>query len=157
MDDILLSDLPMGRGFKAPYHQVTFPVTLDPNDAFRFGPKESSPVGTGYDAILKPYDEATHMPGYMYWHPDVLRTEVETFFMKEWLMVARREQIEEVGDYFSTRIVGEPLIIARNKQNELHAFYNRCAHRGVAMVNDCGNKRNFSCPYHAWTYDLDGD
>ncbi|MGD9634475.1 MAG: aromatic ring-hydroxylating dioxygenase subunit alpha [Pirellulales bacterium] len=156
MSEVPLSSLVHGRGYKAPYHVVKLPCSIDPYDSFRFGGRESVPVGTGYEEILKPYDEASHMPGYMYWHPDVLRAEVDSLFMKEWLMVARREQIEEVGDYFSTRIVGESIIIARNKEGKLNAFYNRCAHRGVAMVDDCGHRNTFSCPYHAWSYDLEG-
>jgi Rieske 2Fe-2S family protein len=82
--------------------------------------------------------------------------EKEKIFMKDWLCVARVEEIEKPGDYMTFRIAGEPLIVVRNRAGELKALANVCAHRGVEVASGQGNVMRFSCPYHGWQYDLDG-
>ncbi len=99
---------------------------------------------------------ASHAPGAIYHSPDIYRKEVDLLFMKEWLMVARVEELPNPGDYMALRICGEPIIIARDKSGNLNAFYNMCIHRGVEVAAGCGNTRSFSCPYHGWIYDLTG-
>ena len=83
-------------------------------------------------------------------------SEKEKIFKKDWLAVARVEEIENAGDYMTFDIVGEPIIVARNTQSELNAFYNVCVHRGTEVAAGAGNVAHFKCPYHAWTYDLSG-
>lgn len=99
---------------------------------------------------------ARHLPGIFYTSPEIFQLEVERIFLKEWICVGRVEQYEKPGDYRALRIASEPLLICKNANGELNAFANVCLHRGVEIVTGQGNARNFMCPYHAWTYGLDG-
>lgn len=103
-----------------------------------------------------PLAEASQLPGEVYCSPKIAGLEKDRIFMKTWLCVGREEQIVKGGDYFTTRIADEPFIVARNETGEINAFMNMCLHRGVPVAYGCGNKRIFSCPYHAWAYDING-
>ncbi|SLN64374.1 aromatic ring-hydroxylating oxygenase subunit alpha [Oceanibacterium hippocampi] len=76
--------------------------------------------------------------------------------MRDWICVAREEEIAEPGDFLTLNIIDEPVVVARNEAGNVSAFSNVCQHRGVAVVQGRGNRKRFSCPYHAWSYDLDG-
>jgi phenylpropionate dioxygenase-like ring-hydroxylating dioxygenase large terminal subunit len=76
--------------------------------------------------------------------------------MKTWLCVAREEQIANPGDYLTGEVMAEPYVITRNKDGKVNAFLNICRHRGVPVAEGAGNARCFSCPYHAWYYNLEG-
>ena len=104
-----------------------------------------------------PLSRARHVPGYLYASPEVYALEKDAIFMKEWLCVGRAEEIEHPGDYLTLRVVDEPIIVCRDENGALNAFYNVCAHRGTEVVTGrSGNVKRFSCPYHGWTYDLTG-
>ena len=77
------------------------------------------------------------------------------------MLVGHQSQLPAAGDYFTTMVGGESLVIARDKQNILHGFYNVCRHRGTRLIETnhkpvCGHTAAIQCPYHAWTYSLDG-
>lgn len=108
------------------------------------------------DLTRRPVEEAFHVPGYVYSSPEVFALEKEKIFMKDWLCVGRSEEIPNPGDYTTFRIMGEPLLLVRNAAGGINAFANVCLHRGVEVAMGSGNVERFSCPYHAWTYDLDG-
>ena len=110
----------------------------------------------GFESTRRAIETASHAPGQIYSSDDVLALEKKNIFMKEWLCVARVEEVENPGDFFATRIVGEPVLVARNEQGEVNAFANVCLHRGVEVASGAGNVKHFTCPYHAWTYDLSG-
>ena len=97
-----------------------------------------------------------HMPGAMYSSFDVYAVEREQIYMRNWLCVGREEELASPGDYFTSRIMGEPYLVVRNAQGQINAFSNSCRHRGVEVASGRGSAKQFSCPYHAWTYDLDG-
>ena len=105
---------------------------------------------------LRPLREATHLPSYIYTSKELFEREKEEIFMKDWLAVARVEEIEKPGDYMTFHIMGEPIVVARDRDGAINAFYNLCAHRGVEVIEGDGNAKQFKCPYHAWTYDLTG-
>ena len=107
-------------------------------------------------AIQKPISEAHHLPGFIYTSPDVARQEKERIFMREWLCVAREEEIAKPGDYITLRITGEPVVVSRTADGKVHAFMNVCLHRGVEVAYGAGNAELFRCPYHSWTYGVDG-
>ena len=107
-------------------------------------------------SIRRPLSEAGHVPGAIYSSDKIFQREVSALFMKDWLYVARVEELDKPGDYLTMRIVGEPVIVARADDGKLHAYYNMCAHRGVEVAEGDGNTRVFRCPYHGWTYDLRG-
>src|SRR5213082_3053183 len=96
---------------------------------------------------------------------EIFRREQEQIFAKQWLVVGHQSQIADPGDYFLVSIppssgygaTGESLIVIRDKNGEIHGFYNVCRHRGTRLKEDaCGHASAIQCPYHAWTYRLDG-
>jgi Rieske 2Fe-2S family protein len=78
-------------------------------------------------------------------------------FSKEWLLVGHQSQIAKPGDYFVQTVAGENLIVIRDQKSQIRGFYNMCRHRGSRLKEDaCGHSSTIQCPYHAWTYGLDG-
>ena len=99
---------------------------------------------------------ARHLPGDFYTSTDIEALEREQIFGRDWLCVGREEEFANPGDYRTFDIAGEPIVVCRSKSGALRAFHNVCRHRGTQVVTGCGNRNRFICPYHAWTYDLDG-
>lgn len=83
--------------------------------------------------------------------------EQEALFNHEWLCVGRESQLAQPGDYFTTRIIGEPIIVARNRVGRIKAMSAVCQHRAMLVAEGSGNTRGFVCPYHHWVYSLDGE
>ena len=104
----------------------------------------------------RPLREATHLPSEIYTSEALYELEKEKIYMQDWLAVARVEEIERAGDYMTFNIMGEPIVVTRDRAGTINAFYNICAHRGVEVVTGEGNAKQFKCPYHAWSYDLEG-
>ena len=89
--------------------------------------------------------------------PEVFAEEQETIFSKQWLLVGHQSQIPDAGDYVVRQVIGESLIVIRDKSGEIRGFFNVCRHRGTRLKEDaCGHASAIQCPYHAWTYGLDG-
>ena len=89
--------------------------------------------------------------------PEVLAEEEEKIFLKDWLLVGHQSQIPAAGDYFVQETAGESIIIARDRSEAVRGFYNVCRHRGTRLCEDPeGHSSTIQCPYHAWTYGLDG-
>jgi phenylpropionate dioxygenase-like ring-hydroxylating dioxygenase large terminal subunit len=83
--------------------------------------------------------------------------ERERIFFRVWNFVCHESEIREPGDFITTIVAGQPIIVCRDKSGQVRAFYNTCRHRAAQVVFDkSGNKRNFTCLYHLWVYDLDG-
>jgi Rieske 2Fe-2S family protein len=86
--------------------------------------------------------------------------ERERLFYQGWVCIGRAEEIPAPGDYLVRDVVGESVFVLRNRHGDLRAFYNVCAHRGTKLLDDepaCGHLgKALKCPYHAWSYDLDG-
>ncbi len=106
--------------------------------------------------VRRPIDEASHVPGRLYYSPEIYAIEKQRIFLKDWLCVGRVEEFPNPGDYRTFNILGEPVIVARNEAGVLHALGNVCAHRGVEVATGAGQVKEFMCPYHGWLYDLDG-
>src|SRR5258708_38905083 len=70
--------------------------------------------------------------------------------------VGRADMVARVGDFFACEVVGEPLVITRDQDHKLRAFYNVCRHRAMLVAKGKGNRRSLQCMYHGWTYGLDG-
>ena len=77
-------------------------------------------------------------------------------FDNEWQCVGRASRIPNVGDYFTTTVNTEPIIVSRAKDHTVRAFSAVCQHRGMQVADDAGNCSKFTCPYHLWSYDLTG-
>jgi len=86
--------------------------------------------------------------------------ERERVWYSAWICVGRSEEIAAPGDYLVRDVAGESIFVVRNRAGQVRAFYNVCAHRGTKLLDDepaCGHvAKAFKCPYHAWSYDLDG-
>jgi glycine betaine catabolism A len=98
------------------------------------------------------------MPAYRYTSAENFALERERIFANAWLCVGREEQVARTGDYFVAEPAGENLIVTRDATGTIHAFYNVCRHRGTRMCEAASGQFHGSiqCPYHAWTYGLDG-
>ena len=89
--------------------------------------------------------------------PEVFAEEQDRIFSKQWVLVGHQSQLAEAGDYFVAEVASESLIVVRDKRGEIRGFYNVCRHRGTRLKEDaCGHASTIQCPYHAWTYALDG-
>ena len=86
------------------------------------------------------------MPGDLYTSSEIYAREVETIFTKDWLCIGRVEEFEQPGDFGAFHIVGEPIIVCRDKASALHAFANVCRHRGVEVVTGEGRLRQIQLP-----------
>jgi phenylpropionate dioxygenase-like ring-hydroxylating dioxygenase large terminal subunit len=101
-------------------------------------------------------ERATSIPWSWYSDADVLRLEHERIFVRSWQYAGHFGEVPEPGSYF-TAIAGQvPLVVTRDREGELNAFVNVCRHRGHPVVSGSGRRETLQCPYHAWTYGLDG-
>jgi glycine betaine catabolism A len=101
---------------------------------------------------------ARTLPGRYYTAAEVLADERERIFSRRWICVGRDNALAAPGDYMVVEVAGESIIVLRDQSGERHAFYNVCRHRGTRL---CEAERGrlsetIQCPYHAWTYALDG-
>jgi phenylpropionate dioxygenase-like ring-hydroxylating dioxygenase large terminal subunit len=94
----------------------------------------------------------------LYTDEELFSIEREQFFGNTWNFVGHASQMPQAGDFLSLDLAGRPLLLVRQANGTIGGFYNRCAHKGAQLVSDsCGNTGKFlRCPYHAWTYKLDG-
>ncbi len=96
------------------------------------------------------------LPWVWYMSPEVLRREQERIFRGAWHYAGPAEWVAEPGDRFPCRAGDVPLVVVRDREGNLRAFLNVCRHRGAEIVSERGRRETLQCPYHAWTYDLDG-
>ncbi|MCA9860988.1 MAG: Rieske 2Fe-2S domain-containing protein, partial [Thermomicrobiales bacterium] len=100
---------------------------------------------------------ASLLPPAVYHDPEILAYELEAWFADGWVCVGRTEDIRLEGEYFLTSLCNENIIVVRDNDQQIRAFFNVCRHRGATIVKDPnGRVPRFQCPYHAWVYDLDG-
>jgi choline monooxygenase len=96
------------------------------------------------------------LPAQLYFDEAVFAAEKETIFARTWQVVGHHDQVQNAGDYFTTELVGEPLLIVHGTDGKLRGFYNVCRHRAGPPAEGCGSRKLFRCGYHGWTYGLDG-
>jgi Rieske 2Fe-2S family protein len=108
----------------------------------------------------EPWRPRPTLGGSDYTSADVYEQEREKIWWGDWVCAGRTEEVANPGDYIVRDIAGESVLITRNQDAELHGFYNVCSHRGTKFVDDIEGtgsvRKAFKCPYHAWTYDLNG-
>jgi phenylpropionate dioxygenase-like ring-hydroxylating dioxygenase large terminal subunit len=110
----------------------------------------------------RPLERATALPREAYVDEAFFQLEVERVFRPDWLCVAHVSELPETGDYVALELLGEPLIAIRGKDGAVRVLSRVCAHRAMDIMPDGsgfprkGSTRLLSCPYHAWTYELDG-
>ena len=96
------------------------------------------------------------LPWNWYFEPEILRREQDAIFRRSWQYVGHEAQAGEPGSYFAGRAGDVPVVVTRAADGELRAFLNVCRHRGSVLVEGEGRRATLQCPYHAWTYGLDG-
>ncbi len=122
---------------------------MRPSDNPIFSPRR-------YAGMRVPIEEAHTWPVDVYTSQEWYDREVETIFMKSWLLATREEEIPEPGDYVRVDVLGEPLIVLRDQAGTVRCLSASCRHRGAELLHGRGNCKRIVCPYHAWVYDLDG-
>jgi phenylpropionate dioxygenase-like ring-hydroxylating dioxygenase large terminal subunit len=96
------------------------------------------------------------LPSTLYTDSSVLAAEKDRIFSRSWQVAGHSHQVAKPGDYFTTELVGEPLVFVRGTDGGLRGFYNVCRHRAGPPAEGCGSRKLFRCGYHGWTYGLDG-
>ena len=97
------------------------------------------------------------IPGSRYVDKEFLALERERMWKRAWLFAGHTDQLPNPGSWFLTRNTGSPILVVRDLQGEVRAFYNTCQHRGAPLVKENeGESRGFVCGYHGWSYTLDG-
>ena len=96
------------------------------------------------------------LPHSVYTSRELLEGEISTLFYREWICAGHVSEFQTPGDYLTFDIVDNPVLVVRDDAGEIRAFSNVCRHRGTMLASGRGNSKLFSCPYHAWTYDLKG-
>jgi phenylpropionate dioxygenase-like ring-hydroxylating dioxygenase large terminal subunit len=87
---------------------------------------------------------------------DVWALEQDRIFARSWQYVGHAGMVDRPGDFFTARAGRIPVVVARAEEGETRAFVNVCRHRGSTVAEGAGNRKTLQCPYHAWTYGLDG-
>ena len=98
------------------------------------------------------------LPGRYYTSAEIYAEEQERIFTARWICVGRAAEIPAAGDYVLRTIAGESVIVVRGRDGALRAFYNVCRHRGTRLCEEPRGRfsETIQCPYHAWTYTIDG-
>jgi phenylpropionate dioxygenase-like ring-hydroxylating dioxygenase large terminal subunit len=112
------------------------------------------------EAVLQDVDQqltdGRTLPASWYSDEAIFAREREQIFARMWQYVGPAEWVSRPGQYFPCRAGQTPLVVTRGEDGEVRAFVNVCRHRGCTVVRDRGNKGSLQCPYHAWTYAMDG-
>ena len=109
------------------------------------------------DTVARPFSNAIAMPPSVYTSDAFLEHELNDLFRSEWICVGRAEALAEPGDFITYDLVDQPVVILRDEHGELRALSNVCLHRMSVLLEGCGNVQRIKCPYHAWTYSLNGE
>jgi choline monooxygenase len=102
-------------------------------------------------------EDAFTIPASWYTNPEMLQLELQAVFGRTWQVIGRTGQVVSPGDYITAQVGNEPVLAVRGADGSLGAFFNVCRHHAAAVaVEQCGRAQSFRCPYHGWTYGLDG-
>jgi choline monooxygenase len=114
--------------------------------------------------IIESYDpnaplaEASTIPSTWYVDPALAELERQTVFARSWQVIGRAEQVANPGQYVTSEVAGEPLAVIRGSDGVLRGFFNVCRHHAAAVLTELhGETSQMRCPYHGWTYSLEGE
>ncbi|MSP38728.1 MAG: aromatic ring-hydroxylating dioxygenase subunit alpha [Deltaproteobacteria bacterium] len=120
-------------------------------------------MGTNVKKIIESYEPKRQLStastprSSWYTDPGILELERLTVFSRAWQFAGRADQVREAGQYITHEVAGEPILVIRGNDNVLRGFFNVCRHHAAAVATKCeGKAENLRCPYHGWTYDLEG-
>ncbi len=105
--------------------------------------------------LLAALERGASLPAAWYTDAGIAAQERERIFRRGWHYIGRAEQVVRTGDYFTAAVGDVPVVVVRSEAG-VHAFVNVCRHRRHEVVSGAGNRKTLQCPYHAWTYGLDG-
>ena len=109
------------------------------------------------EVVKNPIEKAHGLPNECYLNNDYLEFEKEKIFKNNWTMIGVASSVPNPGDAKPFNLLGIPILIVRNKENEVKVFHNVCSHRGFKLVDqECKLKNVIRCPYHSWSYDFNG-
>jgi choline monooxygenase len=104
-----------------------------------------------------PLERASTIPALWYRDPRIEELERAAVFSASWQVVGRLDQVLQKGHFFTADVAGEPIVVVRGEDAQLRAFFNVCRHHAAAVVPEAqGCAKQFRCPYHGWTYGIDG-
>lgn len=116
------------------------------------------------ETIIESYDaraqleQASTIPASWYTDERLFDLEKQTVFSRSWQVVARLNQLRAAGDYVTTEVAGEPIVVVRGSDNVVRGFFNVCRHHAAAVMTEAeGRAHQMRCPYHGWTYSLEGE
>jgi phenylpropionate dioxygenase-like ring-hydroxylating dioxygenase large terminal subunit len=107
-------------------------------------------------AAAAPPEAARTLPPEAYRSEALLELETDAIFARDWICAGRADEIPNPGDWLALDVAGEPLLVARGFDGEIRALSNVCRHRFMTLASGRGSSKSLQCPYHAWTYDLEG-
>ena len=116
----------------------------------------SDAVAALLESVSVPFERARAMPKEVYTSDAFVNEELSHIFKKEWYCVGRADALAKVGDYVTCELAEQPIVVLRDVSGELRAMSNVCLHRMSTLLQGRGNAKVIVCPYHAWTYNLDG-
>ena len=109
------------------------------------------------DIVNKPISKAHGLPNECYTSKEYTLIERKKLFEDKWIVIGVASSLPNIGDAKPIDLLGMPILIVRTKNNQIKVFHNICSHRGVKLVRETGKIKNvIRCPYHSWSYDLDG-
>jgi len=124
-------------------------------------PEISGLLPTDTSVVLEALKQQTEtiprsMPPSFYTNASMLPAEIDNLFVNGWVCVGRADEVPEIGDYYTLEYFEEPIIVTRTDKDTVAVLSNVCRHRGSKLVEGRGNNKRFTCPYHRWSYALDG-
>jgi len=120
-------------------------------------PKDhSDPIADLRRNTSVPFEQARAMPTSVYTSEEFVEAELKHVFSKDWYCVGRADALSKTGDYVTAELAGQPIVVLRDADHQLRAMSNVCLHRMSTLLQGRGNAKTIVCPYHAWTYNLDG-
>jgi phenylpropionate dioxygenase-like ring-hydroxylating dioxygenase large terminal subunit len=117
---------------------------------------ENTEIENGLPPVPRPLEEGWTLPASWYSEEAVLQRERERIFTSAWQYAGPAELVAEPGSFLASVAAHIPVVVTRTRDGELHGFVNVCRHRGHVVAQGAGCRATLQCPYHAWTYELDG-
>lgn len=99
---------------------------------------------------------ANSLPPAIYHDPRIYERELDELFRQDWICIGRHAEMPDPGDYITRDIIDSPVFVVRQRNGSVKAFANVCLHRASRLLEGSGHVSRISCPYHSWTYDVEG-
>lgn len=146
-------------------NQRTHTTAMQATQAIHFLPRAGDSISKAGSMALhklrescaQPFEDARAMPPEVYTSEGFLSLEQQSIFGREWQCIGRASSFAKTGDYVTADINGQPVVVVRSADGSLGAMSNVCLHRMSVLLEGRGNTRAIVCPYHAWTYTLEGE